>query len=87
MPHTTKQLPVTRCTLAHPGTYGHECGAPATHVAVKAVNGESWEGGIYYAGRCADHLDGKLWENQDNERIEPLDGHVNRLRCWVHEAT
>jgi len=92
MPYTKviKTLPIERCTFAHSGTYGHECGAPAVKVAVEenvppntGLNSE-WFGGIFYAGRCERCAEIKGGENA-GRRIEPLNGQVNRLACfqWV----
>lgn len=41
-----------RCTYAYPGTYGHECGRPATLAASRPS--EHTANGIYWAARCAD---------------------------------
>ena len=40
----------TTCSFAHPGTYGRECGSPATRVGVR--KGASTKTGIFYALRC-----------------------------------
>lgn len=42
---------MTHCGFAAPGTYGHECGAPAAKVGIKPV--DSTKNGIFYARRCA----------------------------------
>jgi len=68
--------PVTVCTYAPPGTYGHECGKPATVVAVKTSDTES---GIYYAGRCKDHAHAPGHDNAGIIRLEPINGQVNML--------
>lgn len=39
------------CSFAHAGTYGHECGAPATLAAPR--RSDMTKGGIYWARRCA----------------------------------
>lgn len=41
----------THCSFAHAGTYGHECGSPATEVGI--VKSDITANGIYYARRCA----------------------------------
>ena len=41
---------MTHCGFAHPGTYGHECGAPATKVA--SEKSEKTRNGLFYARRC-----------------------------------
>lgn len=40
-----------RCNFAFPGTYGHECGAPATLTASR-VSTET-ANGVYWTRRCA----------------------------------
>ena len=55
-----------KCQFAYPGTYGHECGAPATHVLVSVMQGDTKvallcmgakvpEDGLSRAGRCETH--------------------------------
>lgn len=65
------------CNFAASGTYGHECGAPATLVGVK--KSKLTHSGIYYAGRCEPCSRIKGGENSDIERFEKLDEttHVN----------
>jgi len=67
------------------GTYGHECGKPATIVGVKPC--DTTESGIYYAGRCAEHVHTHGPDNKGITRWEPLNGQVNMLMpCgWVRE--
>lgn len=74
-----------RCSFAFPGTYGHECGKPATIVGIKPS--ESTTNGVFYSRRCAecakehggDNLGIKSWEPYDPEK------HVNQWkprRAW-----
>ena len=65
-----------KCSFAFPGTYGHECGRPATHVAVKKSN--DTVSGLFFAGRCAECLAIKGGENSDNIRVEPLNEATHR---------
>ena len=55
-----------QCQYAFPGTYGHECGAPATHVIVTIMLAETKTAlscmgvappadGLSRAGRCETH--------------------------------
>lgn len=76
-----------KCTFANPGTYGHECGADATHVAVKLstptpnLGIKGTESGFFYAGRCPKCLAIKGGENAGVLRFEEAnEKHVNR---WV----
>ncbi len=66
-----------RCTFAFPGTYGHECGAPAKWVAVKAST--STKSGVYYGRRCEACRQVTTGDNAAVLRFEPLDPaiHVN----------
>lgn len=50
-----------KCTFSAPGTYGHECGRPATHTAVRelrltanlrAMGARGSKDGMSYAPRC-----------------------------------
>ena len=88
-----KDIPVTRCTFAYAGTYGHECGSPAVSVAVFTGITDSttcgqWQDGIYFAGRCARCATIRGGENAGG-KIEPLAGHVNKLVTyqWVPEVS
>ncbi len=65
------------CSFAFPGTYGHECGAPATLVGSKPTR--MTHSGIYYARRCANCASIKGGENTGLSNWEPLDSskHVN----------
>ena len=55
-----------KCQYAPPGTYGHECGAPATHLIVTVMHAETKVAlqclgaavpadGLSRAGRCEAH--------------------------------
>ena len=64
-----------QCTFTHPGTMGHECGAPSETVAVK--RSALTESGFYYTGRCAKCLTIIGGENSNIIRIEPEGGQKN----------
>ena len=66
-----------QCTFAFPGTYGHECGAPATLVGVR--NSRLTKSGIYYARRCDKCATVKGGENVGINGFQPFDleKHVN----------
>lgn len=66
------------CGFAPEGTYGHECGKPATLTGIQPS--KLTGNGIFYAHRCAIH--GPKCKGRDNADIktwEPLnpDKHVN----------
>ena len=65
-----------KCSFAFPGTYGHECGAPAVTVFVKAT--KCTHNGEYYAGRCQSCANIKGGENADVLRVESINGQVNQ---------
>lgn len=82
-----RESPVTACTFAMSGTYGHECGRPATQVAVsKCLNTREasyfpvakYDNETYFAGRCDECARIKGGENAGVVRFEKLAGHVNR---------
>lgn len=61
---------ITRCHNAEPGTYGHECGKPATWVGTS-----EYQGTIYRLGFC-DHCkrhgyEGSKYADDKIERINP----------------
>jgi hypothetical protein len=68
-----------KCTYAFPGTYGHECGKPATLVGARPS--ELTRDGVYYARRCPecatytgrDNAGIREWAQLDPEK------HVNRF--------
>lgn len=68
------------CGFAYPGTYGHECGAPAVVVGVKSS--DLTKSGIYYARRCDKCAAIKGGENKGITRWEPFNPshHVNVWR-------
>ena len=70
----------TNCSFAFPGTYGHECGAPAVVVGTKRVT--STKTGIYYARRCAKCAAIKGGENIGITSWQPFDeaAHINQ---WI----
>lgn len=70
--------PVTHCSYAFSGTFGHECGDPATLVGVKKST--LLRSGVYFAGRCAKCAKIKGGENADILQFEPLNGQVNDFR-------
>jgi hypothetical protein len=76
-----------KCDFAASGTYGHECGAPATMTAVKKSNpiigmSSGTVDGLFYAHRCERCAKIKGGENVGLLRIIPLDPvkHVNRWK-------
>jgi hypothetical protein len=68
--------PVTRCSFAMSGTYGHECEKPATKIAVMEC--KSTADGLFYAGRCDRCAKIKGGENSRIIRWEPVRGQRNR---------
>lgn len=69
-----------RCNFAYPGTYGHECGKPATLVAIKRTT--TTRDGLFYARRCPDCATIKGGENKGVLRVEPLDPDKHRNQ-WI----
>ena len=67
-----------RCTFSFPGTYGHECGAPAKWAALR--DSEYTADGRYWSARCDRCRDHKGGENAGLANWEPYDAarHVNR---------
>lgn len=51
----------TRCTFAFAGTYGHECGAPATLAAPRSSG--ITKSGVYWSRRCPECSKVKGGEN------------------------
>ena len=66
------------CGFAFPGTYGHECGAPAIMYAVKPS--DNTRSGIYYGPRCAKCMEAKGRDNDDVIRYEPIGAQVNNWK-------
>jgi hypothetical protein len=66
----------TSCGFAHAGTYGHECGAPATHVGVR--KSDITKSGIYYARRCQSCMTIKGGENSGVIRFEAFNPETHR---------
>ena len=71
---------LVQCSFAWPGTYGHECNAPASVVGFKKSN--LTKDSIFYARRCpacaehegCDNADIYHWETFDPEK------HINQWR-------
>lgn len=59
------------CSFAFAGTYGHECGKPATVVAVRKT--DMTKSGIFYARRCDDCAKISGGENNGTLRFEAFD--------------
>lgn len=57
---------MSACTFAYPGTYGHECGAPAT--LAQSRPSEYTANGIYWARRCPSCAQAR---GGDNEGMTP----------------
>lgn len=73
---------VRKCSFACPGTFGHECGAPAVTVAVfanQSVNARTKDG-LFFTGRCAKCLGIRGGENKGLLRTEAEAGQANQ---WV----
>lgn len=66
---------VWSCSFAYPGTYGHECGAPSTTVAVKLS--DSTAGGLFFSGRCESCRTARGQDNDGIVRFEPVSGQRN----------
>ena len=76
---TPKQFPVKpRCGFAYPGTYGHECGAPAAEVFV--FKADNTHDGLFFTGRCAKCATIKGGENSGLVRREPLGTQSNQFK-------
>lgn len=68
---------MTKCNFAFSGTYGHECGKPATKVASFAS--KLTKSGNFFAGRCDECAKVKGGENYGMVCLEVVDEtkHVN----------
>lgn len=64
------------CNYARAGTWGHECGKPATHAA--SFQSDQTKSGIYYGRRCDDCATIEGGENAGVISLEPLDQHKHR---------
>lgn len=74
-----KQFPVKpRCGFAYPGTYGHECGAPATLVFV--FKSQTTRDGLFFTGRCAECARIPDGENSGVIRKEPFGTQSNQFK-------
>lgn len=73
----TPETHATRCTFAHIGTYGHECGRPALFVGIRPS--EHTTSGTYFARRCAACRELVGGENVGLKDWQPFDPsrHVN----------
>ena len=71
---------MTHCGFARPGTYGHECGAPAVKVGLMKVS--STKNGVFYARRCEQCASIKGGENAGIYQWQAFDAaqHVNQWR-------
>jgi hypothetical protein len=69
-----------RCSYAQAGTYGHECGQPAT--LARAKKSEFTRSGTYWARRCAECATYTGRENWGLAAAVPLDpaAHVNEWK-------
>lgn len=70
------KTPVTKtCSFAYAGTFGHECGKPATVVVVmrSTLNND----GVFYTGRCAKCNEIKGGENSNIIRREQYADQMN----------
>jgi hypothetical protein len=65
------------CGFAWPGTYGHECGDPATVAGL--MKSKLTHSEVYYARRCAKCATIKGGENAGVYEWQPLDSskHIN----------
>lgn len=68
-----------KCGFAWPGTYGHECGADATQIAVSTSN--LTHSGLFYSGRCDVHAKAKGPDNSKVIRLEPI-GATEQTNDW-----
>jgi hypothetical protein len=76
--NTPKHFPVRpRCSFAYPGTYGHECGAPATQVFV--FKAENTRDGLFFTGRCEQCAKIPDGENSGVIRKEPFGNQSNQF--------
>ena len=60
-----------KCSYAYPGTYGHECGKPATLSGWRASAHTA--NGIYFAHRCAECSKARGVDNRGIGAWVPLD--------------
>lgn len=64
------------CSFAYPGTYGHECGKPATLVCAKPST--YTKSGLFYARRCVECAKEKGGENSGLNAFVPFDPEIHR---------
>jgi hypothetical protein len=70
----------THCGFAYPGTYGHECGKPATLVG--ECQSDHTKDGRFFARRCVACAQIKGGENTGISKFVPFqaDVHVNQWK-------
>ncbi len=66
----------TRCSFAYAGTYGHECGKPATVVGI--FEDRSTKSGTFYGRRCDECAKEKGGENSGVKRFVPFCAEIHR---------
>ena len=71
-----------KCSFAHAGTYGHECGAPATKAGTS--KGEHTVSSVYFNLRCDKCAMIKGGENAGVSNWQAFDPkrHVNMFKGW-----
>lgn len=72
-----------KCSYAHAGTYGHECGKPPLFTGIQSS--ANTVNGVFYAARCAEckELTGRdNWAIREWLPFDPI-AHVNR---WKSQA-
>jgi hypothetical protein len=67
-----------KCGFAPAGTYGHDCGRPASIIAV--MNSELTTDGAYYTGRCPACAQIKGGENKRVIRFEAIGNQSNKWK-------
>jgi hypothetical protein len=70
------EMDLTRCTFAYPGTFGHECDAPATLAGSKPS--DLTVSSVYFTRRCAECAAVKGGENVGVARWVPFDAAAHR---------
>ncbi len=66
----------TNCSFAQAGTYGHECGQPATKVVV--LRSVKTRCGFFFGRRCDKHATTKGGENAGALRVETFNAEAHR---------
>lgn len=69
-----------KCWFAYPGTYGHECGKPAT--IAMSFKSERTIDGIFWANRCPECAKIRGGENSGFIESQPLNPsiHINKWK-------